>query len=40
LERAVAERSGAAYGIEGSFLFAPLRSHSRFRSLLRSMQLA
>jgi hypothetical protein len=32
--------AGAAYGIKGSFLFAPLRPHSRFQALLRSMQLA
>ncbi len=40
LERAVAERSGAAYGIKGSFLFAPLRAHPRFQALLREMRLA
>jgi serine/threonine-protein kinase len=40
LERAVAARSGAAYGIKGSFLFAPLRSHPRFQALLRQMRLA
>lgn len=39
LERAVAERTGAAYGIKGSFLFAPLRAHPRFRALLRQMNL-
>ena len=39
LERAVAERTGPAYGIKGSFLFAPLRAHPRFRALLRQMKL-
>jgi tetratricopeptide (TPR) repeat protein len=39
LERAVAERTGAAYGIKGSFLFIPLRTHPRFRALLRQMKL-
>ena len=39
LERAVAERSGPVYGIKGSFLFAPLRAHPRFRALLRQMKL-
>ena len=40
LERAVAERTGPAYGIKGSFLFAPLRAHPRFQALLRTMRLA
>jgi serine/threonine protein kinase/Flp pilus assembly protein TadD len=40
LERAVAERTGAAYGIKGSFLFTPLRDHPRFRALLKQMNLA
>ena len=40
LERAVAERAGPAYSIKGSFLFAPLRAHPRFRALLRQMNLA
>lgn len=40
LERAVAQRAGPAYSIKGSFLFAPLRDHPRFRALLRTMQLA
>jgi serine/threonine-protein kinase len=40
LERAVAERTGPAYGIKGSFLLAPLRAHPRFRALLQTMQLA
>jgi serine/threonine-protein kinase len=39
LERAVAARTGPAFGIKGSFLFAPLRTHPRFRALLRQMQL-
>lgn len=39
LERAVAERAGPAYGIKGSFLFASLRTHPRFRTLLRQMNL-
>ena len=40
LERAVTARSGAAYGIKGSFLFAPLRPHPRFQALLGQMRLA
>ena len=39
LERAVAQRTGSAYGIKGSFLFVPLRTHPRFRTLLRQMNL-
>jgi tetratricopeptide (TPR) repeat protein len=39
LERAIAERTGPAYGIKGSFLFAPLRQHPRFRALLRKLNL-
>jgi TolB-like protein/Tfp pilus assembly protein PilF len=39
LERAVAERTGPAYGIKGSFLLAPLHAHPRFRALLRQMRL-
>jgi adenylate cyclase len=39
LERAVAERTGATYSIKGSFLFAPLRGHPRFRALMRAMGL-
>jgi TolB-like protein/Flp pilus assembly protein TadD/tRNA A-37 threonylcarbamoyl transferase component Bud32 len=40
LERAVAERAGAVYGIKGSFLFAPLREHPRFQALLATLHLA
>ncbi len=40
LERAFEERAGAVYGIKGSFLFTPLRSHTRFTALLRKMNLA
>jgi serine/threonine-protein kinase len=39
LERAVAERTGPAYSIKGSFLLAPLQTHPRFRALLRLMHL-
>ncbi len=39
LERAFEERSGAIYGIKGSFLFASLRDHPRFQALLRRMNL-
>ena len=39
LERAVAQRTGPAYGIKGSFLFAPLQPHPRFRALLKHMRL-
>ena len=40
LERAVAARTGPAYGIKGSFLLTPLRAHPRFRALLAHMNLA
>jgi eukaryotic-like serine/threonine-protein kinase len=40
LEQAVAHHASAAYGIKGSFLFAPLREHPRFQALLRRMNLA
>ncbi len=40
LERAYERRSGAIYGIKGSFLFKPLRNHARFVALLRKMHLA
>ena len=39
LERAVAERTGPAYSIKGSFLLTPLRAHPRFHALLRQMKL-
>jgi eukaryotic-like serine/threonine-protein kinase len=40
LERACEERTGAVFGIKGSFLFTSLRSHPRFIALLRKMNLA
>jgi hypothetical protein len=40
LARAVAQRTGAAYGIKGSFLFTRLHGHPRFQPLLRGMKLA
>jgi serine/threonine-protein kinase len=40
LERACEERTGGVFGIKGSFLFAPLRSHPRFQALLRKMNLS
>jgi TolB-like protein/Flp pilus assembly protein TadD len=40
LERAYEERTGGVFGVKGSFLFAPLRSHPRFRALLRNMNLS
>ncbi len=39
LERAYQERAGSPYGLKGSFLFAPLRSHPRFQALLKKMNL-
>jgi tetratricopeptide (TPR) repeat protein len=39
LEQAYEERAGSVYGIKGSFLFAPLRSHPRFTALLARMNL-
>jgi len=39
LERAVAQRTGPAYGIKGSFLLTPLHRHPRFEALLRSLRL-
>ena len=35
LEEAFDKRAGAMYGIKGSFLLAPLRSHPRFKALLK-----
>jgi Flp pilus assembly protein TadD len=40
LERAYEERAGGVYGIGGSFLFKPLRSHPRFTALLGKLNLA
>jgi serine/threonine-protein kinase len=40
LEQAYEERGGALYGIKGSFLFADLRSHPRFKALLGRLNLA
>ena len=40
LEQAFERRSGAIYGIKGSFLFRNLRDHPRFESLLRRMNLS
>ena len=40
LERAFERRSGAIYGIKGSFLFKSLRDHPRFVALLRKINLA
>ncbi len=39
LERAFEQRSGAIYGVKGSFLFQNLRSHPRFKQLLQKMNL-
>ena len=39
LEEAIAVRAGGAYGIKGSFLFAPLRSQPRFKMLLQKLHL-
>jgi serine/threonine-protein kinase len=39
LERAVAERTGPAYAIKGSFLLTALHKHPRFHALLRQMNL-
>jgi serine/threonine-protein kinase len=39
LEHAIASRTGATYGIKGSFLFIPLRTHPRWKALLATMNL-
>lgn len=39
LERAFEQRSGGIYGVKGSYLFASLHEHPRFRALLRRMNL-
>ena len=39
LEHAIGTRTGATYGIKGSFLFIPLREHPRWRELLGKMKL-
>ncbi len=39
LEHAVAERSGATYGIRASFLLKPLHGHPRFEALVRRINL-
>jgi len=40
LEKAYEERTGAIYGIKGSFLFKSLHGHPRFQALLAKMNLA
>jgi serine/threonine protein kinase/tetratricopeptide (TPR) repeat protein len=40
LEKAYEERSGGVWGMKGSFLLTPLRSHPRFKALLRKINLA
>ncbi|HET9134394.1 MAG TPA: BTAD domain-containing putative transcriptional regulator [Gemmatimonadales bacterium] len=37
LEQAVAGQCGPAYAIPGSFIYAPLRGHPRFQTLVRGM---
>jgi len=39
LERSFEQRSGAIYGIKGSYLFTSLREHPRFQALLKRMNL-
>ena len=39
LERAFEHRSASIYGINGSYLFSPMREHPRFQALLRKMNL-
>jgi serine/threonine-protein kinase len=38
-ERSLEQRSGAIFGIKGSFLFRSLHGHPRFEALLRKMNL-
>jgi serine/threonine-protein kinase len=40
LEQAYEERTGGIFGMKGSFLFAPLRTHPRFQAILRKMNLS
>ena len=40
LAQAIDQRAGGVYGIKGSFLFTTLRSHPRFASLLKRMNLS
>jgi len=40
LDRSYEEHAGSIYGIKGSFLFTPLRTHPRFVNLLKKMNLA
>ncbi len=40
LEQAFEQRSGALYGVRGSFLFRTLRGHPRFQALLQRLNLA
>jgi serine/threonine protein kinase/tetratricopeptide (TPR) repeat protein len=40
LERACETRAGGIFGVKGSFLFASLRDHPRFKALLARMNLA
>lgn len=40
LEQALASRTGAIYGVKGSFLLAALRPHPRFQALLAKLRLA
>jgi serine/threonine protein kinase/tetratricopeptide (TPR) repeat protein len=40
LDRSYEEHAGSIYGIKGSFLFTPLRTHPRFVALLKKMNLA
>jgi TolB-like protein/Flp pilus assembly protein TadD len=39
LEEAVVTRTGPTYSIKGSFLLKPLKTHPRFRALLKKMKL-